>query len=171
MTTSMPSSPVYLSPPSSPLTRQIASPDAGFVSCRSLYWNRQELPFLFSEAVAFEREGPLTLTGAKDALRTAWSLQPTLSLCVRKPRGYTFHIYFGTPTGSSPPVTSLGVTIEDALEYVACDYIRHRYLGDLLRIPLEFRPHDWNAVCSAIQIHACKLHSRIFCGIIDLCKE
>jgi hypothetical protein len=147
MTTSAPSSPVYLPPPTSPLTRQVAvCHDIGFGCPSGPYWNRRELPPLFSEATAFEADhGHLTLPRAVEALRQAWKLRPDYDLCVFRPRGYAFHIAFALPSASNKSAWSFGIPRDVALEYVACEYIRHRYEGDHLRIPMEFRSTGWRS--------------------------
>ena len=161
MTTSEPSSPVYLPPPTSPLTRQVAvCLDVGFGCPNGPYWNRKDLPPLFSEATAFEADhGHLTLAGAVEALRRAWTLRPDYDLCVFRPRGYAFHIVFGIPSASNKSVGAFGIPVEVALEYVACEYIRHRYEGDHLRIPVEFRSAGWRSDALGALVRAGVIYS------------
>ena len=161
MTTSAPSSPVYLPPPTSPLTRQVAvGQDVGFGSPSGPYWNRRDLPPLFSETTAFEADhGHLTLPDAVEALRQAWTLRPDYDLCIFRPRGYAFHIAFALPSASYKSARSVGIPVEVALEYVACEYIRHRYEGDHLRIPMEFRSTGWRSDALTALVRAGAIYS------------
>jgi hypothetical protein len=166
MTTSAPSSPVCLPLPSSPLTRQIAVPhDGGFCCPRAPYWNPQDLPPLFSETTAFEADqGPLTIKKVIEALRRAWTLRPDYDFYIVKPCGYAFHIILGPPSASNKSARSYGISVELALEYIACEYIRHRYEGNYLQMPVEFRGTGWRAD----SLHALVRASVIYSELRDL---
>ena len=165
MTSSEPESPIYLSPPSSPLTRQIAVPrEEGFLNTREIYWRCHEMPPLYDRAVEFEPSSELGLSDAILALTQAWETAPDLQLCVRKPCGFAFQIFFGIPTAVTPSIVNFGIETETALEYVACDYIRHRYAGSCLSsLP---RPAHWMRLYTRALEHACKLHLQILARIL-----
>lgn len=162
MTSSAPESPVYLSPPTSPLTRQIAVPsEEGFMNTRAIYWNRRDNPPLYSEATQYEPCAMPTYTDALIALTSAWETKRDLQLCVRKPRGYTFQIFFGEPTAVAPSIDSVGIDSDTALAYVACDYIRHRYAGDNLGISECVRSRHWMCIYTEALKRAGELHMQI----------
>jgi hypothetical protein len=56
-------------------------------------------------------------------------------------------------------VGSFGIPVEVALEYVACEYIRHRYDGDHLQIPMEFRSTRWRSDALTALVRAGVIYS------------
>ena len=167
MTSSAPESPTYLPRPSSPLTRQIAVPyEESFISTRVIYWDHSASPPLYKTAHSYESRNELTPADALIALTLAWETNSDLQLCVRKPRGFAFQIFFGTPSPLTPSIHDVGIDSEKALEYVACDYIRHRYTGDHLRMPERQLPSNWMRLYSRALERASQLHVEILAQIL-----
>lgn len=91
-----------------------------------------------ARAHEFERDEPLTLEVARHALRAAYDAETTpfdrwelRAVIVPRDDGTsTFRIlYEPVDAGIGKSTASLGISDETALEYMACDYFHHRFLG------------------------------------------
>lgn len=167
------SSAVFLPIPFEPLTRQVAAPLTP--AFQTPYWNRFDNPPLYERAVEFET-CVLSLASAKAAISAAICAETTpydrIAPHVRAVRmpgtpSVTFRIILGALDATAgTPISELGITMDTALSYIAADYVRHRFLGNTLQMPIAARPKDWGAllieslVCLRV-LHA-ELAPRVF---------
>ncbi len=127
------------------------------------YWKRDELLPLYAAAVLFQDGAPILGTGdakvwlqsALDALAAKGLMWVAHVQIVRAPTrdGNTFRIVYGVKGRTEGRLASvLGISADDALHYVAADYIEHRFLGDVIPQPFSQKPRHWTLVlCESVK--------------------
>jgi len=121
------------------------------------YWKRDELPPLYAAAVLFQDRATILGTGdakvwlqaALDSLAAKGLIWVAHIQIVRAPTrdGNTFRIVYGVKGRTEGRLASaLGISADEALHYVAADYIEHRFLGDVILQPFAQKPRHWTLV-------------------------
>jgi len=127
------------------------------------YWKRDELPPLYAAAVLFQDRATILgiadakkwLQAALDSLAAKGTLWVAHVQVVKAPSydGNTFRIVYGVEGRTEGRLaSSLGISADDALHYVAADYIEHRFLGDVILQPFVEKPRHWTLVlCESVK--------------------